>query len=270
MTWHRADAGNGKVVYDSYDQAGKWRSRNAYCFNPRYAFALRQTARDRPFVVTMKGQDPKTRDKARGAVTSFTRGVWAPYNLDADIRPLSGIVRGNDCSIVDCREITQDGRALVQVDFTFNLTGRLATMPQPKRSASLVLDPTADWRIVSSVLKWGPWTTSTRITYSPTSSMKAAVSTIVGRGISTEGASDDRDIEVTSLSAEATPDKQFNLSAFGLPEPLWPREVAPSITVVSPRPANRTPWVIAALLAIVLFLALVYWQKKRGPGQGTP
>jgi hypothetical protein len=248
----------GKAISDGYDPSGKWLGRGAYCYNPRYAFELRQLVSGGPYVVTMEGNDPATMEKVRLAVAHFSRGTSAPYDMEVDVRPLSDIVRGADCSILDCRDVSEGGRALVRVDFTFELTGRAAAENPGKRAASVVLDPNEDWRIVKTALQQGSWTIPTRISYSSNGPNPASIARITERGASTAGVTDDYDIEFTSLSFQPTPEAEFNLSAFGLPEPPAPRATA----------VTRLTWIGALFLALALLLYLVYRRERNQRGFG--
>jgi len=230
--WLTASA--GKVITDSYDRSGKWTARNACCFNPDYAFAVKQPVQDGAYIITMHGRDPATIEQMKARVASYPHGMRASYDFDyAEIRTLAEIVKGEEFHLESCRDVERDGHRLVEAEFTFDLTGYFANgvrvrelgMKASKRWAKVVLDPSADWRILSSVVKYDQWTRPIEISYAPNSPAPAAMSKIVQASVASDGAKDTYVVDFSSVSFESTPLSEFYLGSFSLSEIPTGRQV---------------------------------------------
>jgi hypothetical protein len=249
----------GKLIADSYDKTGKWTSRDAYAFNPDYAFMARQPVQGGQWIITLHGRDAATRDRVKAHVRTYAMGLNRPYDVDGDARTLAEIFKGKDFRLISCRDVARGGHELLEVEFTFAPTGPGTKADSPASWAKFVFEPGADWRVLSSELRAAQWTWTTEISYVPNSPEAGRLFKIVDRGGATDGkAEDTHHVHFTSLTFQPTPPGEFYMSALGLPE----------IPSESSRRGWRLMLIGATVLAAGVLLYLLYRrnQRRRPPG----
>jgi hypothetical protein len=252
------DDTDGKSVQDSYDKAGTWISHHVYCFNADYAFQLKKLSQDSSYFVERHGFAPPTTDSIRRLVRHQPRGIRAAYALEGEVRPLADLIKAPDFHLIGCKDVKRSGNDLVEVEFEFNLNVGVDQGPPSRVHEQLLLDPGADWRVLSSVDKMGVWTGTITITYDDTSRSLANVAKVVERNVASDGAVDTYTTEFSPLSHEAPPRSQFLLTAFGLPE----------IQPEGHGGGSRLIWIGITLLVIGLLLNLLYRRREREKAAG--
>lgn len=210
----------GKVIIDYQNDAGEWISRKVYCFNADYGFIAAQSVRDGPYLLASYGvnnDDAMTR--AKGLVHDYANDLCRSYDLLAEARTLAEIVTSPDFTLRSCVERDENGRALVEAEFSFTPPGRSWVGPSGSPiSAKLLLDPSADWRILTTEVKGAAWNRQSRNSYQP-DAPPGSMAKMVRHNVTTDGkATDDYSLDFSTFSFETPAASEFRLPSVGLAE----------------------------------------------------
>lgn len=219
------------------------------CVNEQYAFRLARPADNSPWALTLLRRDPEyLRNWLRQGGEDLGTAGWT---LDGFL--LGDFLRDPGFHITGVEHVDRNGRACIQVDFDFS-QGHSA-IATGLRGGSLVFDPARHWvQVYNEIrIRYGEKDAIERTTFDyldhPSGRPLLRRNEIVRTGNlpETELWSWEYAIDVDSPVS----DKDFTMSAFGLPEPALPSE----------GPARLLGWVLI-LFSIPLFL-LVQWLRRR-------
>ena len=219
---------SGKVATDVYaEKSGRWQwSKRTVCgINSGYSFVAIQTTKDGPYFTQECGADAATRQHVRlKALAAGLRSAALPLAVNLDGRSLPELVASKGFELVACRDETEKGRDLVEAEFSFKPAGEDLVGGTGVRKCVVLLDPAADWHVVKCTTKaarmdtnQGEMVSTTELTYAggkgETETLSSVTSTFGTAMGTTTGKTD-----FTFLSHDATPQAEFFLPSFGLPD----------------------------------------------------
>jgi len=251
-------------LYQSFDgekaeNDDKRTAGGVYVVNPRYAFELKRGNSKLDWVL---GQlDP------RGDGTSFTAGEptrdttlsWVSMHFDVYGRVFSSLIHEPNFRVIGARPVIRNGRNFVQIDFECPHPIKKYTRPYFVQSGSLLLDPVHYWCMQEYDLKIksidGNGTNHAVFEFREGSNRLPTITRMVRTGKSPLGNSSEEIFEFDLHEAsELPPEKEFTLSAFGLPEPMGVKPLERSHTWF---------WLSAATVGLAGLAILFAWLKRR-------
>jgi hypothetical protein len=253
--------GAAKVIYDRYDVSGKWLFGKVLCDNPDYSFSQNKIYPGDAYATTDYGTDASTRNQIKfdlGNFTSFStisfQGWGGPL--------LPDLIRGGDYQVVASNDTTREGRNLLQVELTYMPQGGAAIYDPSQVHRRLLLDPDADWRVVSDTVTRDKDTTVTEVYYESNKSEFGRVSKVTRVIQQPHRPIQDEDIwEYSAISYQpiAVGD-MFYLP--GHPRRSGVRDEQP-VGVAQQPPDGPTHGSILYLLIIVPLAILYWWSARR-------
>lgn len=243
----------GKVIVDVYDRSNKWEHRYVGCYNAEYAFVAAQYEKGGAYILTEYGRDSAILDRLRGYVLGYVPGLKSSHDLHYESRTLSQIVGSPDFSLLSSADVRVGGRSLKQIAFSFFRTEKGGPDSRSVRRCELLVDPSANWRIVKSVFHDGIWDTTAETSYADLPYDVARLTRYEERGRTSDGSENVVLANYTALSFQPTRPAEFRLPAIGMPE--------------IPSPGRRR-WLMLLivggnLLLIGLVLAVLHRRRTR-------
>ena len=243
----------GKVVADVFDKHNKWLHQYVYCYNREYAFGAVRHEREGVYVLTEYARDDERISRMKSVIRHYVPRLQSPYDIDGDTRTLSQIAVSPDFSLASCRDVQNAGRSFKELVFSFSPSADFAPYDRSVRHCQLLVEPSASWRIVKSVLRDATWDVNRVNSYAGSGDEPARLTRVEELGKANDGTDDDYHIEYTTLSFQPTRPAEFRLSAIGMPE--------------IPSPGRRR-WLMLLivggnLLLIGLVLAALYRRRVR-------
>jgi hypothetical protein len=231
-----------------------------YVVNPRYTFELKRGSSKQDWLLEAldlhgAGKDTLFEgDPIREMLFSWTGLMYDVYG-----RRISALMQEKTFRVTRAASLNRNGRDLVQVKFICPHPISKNTRNYFVQGGSLLLDPDRYWSIQEADLETqsidGAGTEKMVFEFKDGSDHYPIVTRMIRNGKSPLGNTSEAIFEfdfheVTKLP----PDKEFALSAFGLPEPMG----------VEPLPPSRTwLWLLAAAFAAAVLALLFAWLKRR-------
>ncbi len=230
--------------------------RRVFGVNSDYAFIADEAQQNGAYYLTECGQSGANLSHVNLGIDSLVRmQLQSPYGVGFEFQTLIEIVKSHEFQILRCQEREEMAHGLcVEVEFTFRPTERMAAaLKSTSMRAMILLDPSANWRVVRSTAKSDDGEIRTEITYSANGDNPGDIARLVrhyefptARAIET--------IEFTHTSYESTPRSEFYLPALGLPD--------------CPMSDANNPWhwrtfLIGVNLVVVGVILLVLYQRHR-------
>jgi hypothetical protein len=214
-----------------------------YCVGPGSAFTLTRLPNAKAFVVEGTGLTPKDRAVYLNTFGQFVKAFDGVFG-----RTMSQVMSTPGFRVTAAERIEKDGETLVKVDYESG--GR-----QPKQQTSVVFDPNAGWAIRSSDLRQKLASYEIRmitdVEYGPSRDGFP-----MPRRVTVRNQTGDVSIcEFVSWSFEPTPEAEFGMPYYGLPD-LVSKAKAPRRTFVY--------WCLGIATVGIVFAVLLRRLATRG------
>ncbi len=237
------------------------RTEELYVINPHYAFHLTRQGAAEGWAIAGLVPSPRGKtpfgifpNKTVEALTTY------PYNFALSAGIGRAIPRDPEFLLKRASSENRDGRALVRVEFEY-----AAPKDQPKVPSVVgwaLYDPKRYWSLVATEAH-NSWTaiagltTTNAVAYEYQNSQDGFPNTkrivVHGRKISTEGTFDFEHTYELDLREADAPERDFTLSAFGLPEPKG---------MAIPRSSRWYLWFIAGGVGCLL-VGFLIWRRRQ-------
>jgi hypothetical protein len=222
-----------RIVYEEIllDPEGKEVSARAQGSNPAYSFVVTRDSEQSPWLLKGVGPIQATQPThpfvlaGRGGFLMYLRLAWCIAEI-----PLADLVKTQGFTIKRVSAVNENGRQLAVLDFDYTPTaGPPAESVAPQDRSSLMVirrgqiycDPDRFWAIQRYEIRGiGGITVKGSITHRDGPDGVPVVRSVVHALDNSQNGSQTVRIDFEPVAFHPVPEREFTLSAFGLPEPL--------------------------------------------------